>query len=586
MRQAVERSSRQAISRISLLEVEEDALLQLVARLEGIELAEKDVLDGSTRRDKEVTSMSRSAFMKKLIADNRASMKHKLEMQHLSAERVAARLRGSIGPQQMSAVYVNSSSAATTATKAAPKAFEDSSRKAPTRSARLPLHAPPPPTRERTDGDTLPCGNVSRSAIIASPGTKIGLTSPLPLVVKTPSSVRVSASLMKAKAKGGGDVKLLVIPRGVKVAHLLTLLRGKFNASSKYNVILWGSDKHLLRDEDVANIIDGDSVILAACTKQELDALATKPRSYEEQEPASVPGANAEATAPVVSSNPAALEQVEQASEAYILPNEATAEESEFPIEANLTSRESVAVVKDTQHAANARAMESSASSSVESLQLKEAWLRRREQISAGLVTDRETLPIYAKRQEIVSNVRQHKVVLIAGATGSGKTTQVPQYILEDMIIDRGIGNDCYIVCTQPRRVAAVSVAERVAYETHCDSRWSGKTQGENAPTAVDGDEILHGLVGYQVRLETSTTKNTRLLFCTTGVLLNKLQDPDFLGRVSHIVLDEVHERGVSIPGFCSRPDFLVSEAYQNNVLLPGRERFLDGYFKTENFGA
>jgi hypothetical protein len=100
-----------------------------------------------------------------------------------------------------------------------------------------------------------------------------------------------------------------------------------------------------------------------------------------------------------------------------------------------------------------------------------------------------------------------------------GKTTQVPQIILEDLI-DRDMGSEAYIICTQPRRIAAISVAERVAQERlqRC---------GE--------------LVGYQIRLKSKYSKqNTRILFCTTGILLRKMQDKDFLNKVSHIIIDEV----------------------------------------------
>ena len=100
-----------------------------------------------------------------------------------------------------------------------------------------------------------------------------------------------------------------------------------------------------------------------------------------------------------------------------------------------------------------------------------------------------------------------------------GKTTQLPSYLLDDMITnDRG--SQAFIVCTQPRRIAAISIAERVAHER---------------------DEGLGSEVGYQVRLNSRVQPTTRLVFCTTGVLLRRLQDTDFLSQVSHILIDEVH---------------------------------------------
>ena len=92
----------------------------------------------------------------------------------------------------------------------------------------------------------------------------------------------------------------------------------------------------------------------------------------------------------------------------------------------------------------------------------------------------REKLPSYKMRKEIIETVRGNQVVVISGETGCGKTTQVAQFILEDMI-DRKDGSICKIVCTQPRRISAISVAQRVAEER-------GEKLGEST--------------GYQIRLE------------------------------------------------------------------------------------
>lgn len=97
----------------------------------------------------------------------------------------------------------------------------------------------------------------------------------------------------------------------------------------------------------------------------------------------------------------------------------------------------------------------------------------------------------------------------------------MPQFILEDAF-KAGEGGRLNIICTQPRRISAIGVAERVAQE-RCSQ--------------------VGGLVGYQIRLESKKSKDTRLLFCTTGLLLRRLMDDSELAGVSHVVVDEVDER-------------------------------------------
>ncbi|CAJ1951310.1 unnamed protein product [Cylindrotheca closterium] len=129
----------------------------------------------------------------------------------------------------------------------------------------------------------------------------------------------------------------------------------------------------------------------------------------------------------------------------------------------------------------------------------------------------RARLPAYSRQQEIVATVAANPVVVIQGETGCGKSTQCPQFLLD-------ANPEANIVVTQPRRISAISIAERVGQE-QCLQKSVG------------------GLIGYQVRLEAASSNDTQLLFLTPGVLLRKLQSSPRLAEYTHIVIDEVHER-------------------------------------------
>ena len=135
----------------------------------------------------------------------------------------------------------------------------------------------------------------------------------------------------------------------------------------------------------------------------------------------------------------------------------------------------------------------------------------------------RQRLPAYGSRDELLRALDASRVVVVSGETGCGKSTQVPQYLLEEECRN-GRGGACKIIVTQPRRIAAIALAERVAVE-----------RGGRAG----------GTVGYAVRLESKASADTRLLYCTTGVLLSQLRDDPALHAVSHVIVDEVHERSL-----------------------------------------
>lgn len=146
----------------------------------------------------------------------------------------------------------------------------------------------------------------------------------------------------------------------------------------------------------------------------------------------------------------------------------------------------------------------------------------------ADLRNKKAQLPMNQYRAKVLDIVNNNVYSIIVGATGSGKTTQVPQILLEDAI-SNGKGASCNIVCTQPRRIAAISVAKRVA---------------------VERAERLQESVGYHVRFDPKLPQvGGSVTYCTTGILQQQLQHyPDeVMDNVSHLVIDEVHERDMLI---------------------------------------
>lgn len=136
----------------------------------------------------------------------------------------------------------------------------------------------------------------------------------------------------------------------------------------------------------------------------------------------------------------------------------------------------------------------------------------------------RKRLPSFEKRNQIVNMVKSNQVVLISGETGCGKTTQVPQFLLDEYISSYQ-GSLCKIICTQPRRISAISVAERVAAE-----------RGEDLGISV----------GYQIRLDRILPrKYGSILFVTTGIIIRLMESDPSLNTISHLIIDEIHERDI-----------------------------------------
>ncbi|KAG8888201.1 DEAH-box RNA helicase prp16 [Tulasnella sp. 332] len=139
---------------------------------------------------------------------------------------------------------------------------------------------------------------------------------------------------------------------------------------------------------------------------------------------------------------------------------------------------------------------------------------------SRTLKEQREYLPAFACREDLMKVIRDNQVIVVVGETGSGKTTQLAQFLYEDGYCQFGI-----IGCTQPRRVAAMSVAKRVSEEMECK---------------------LGGTVGYAIRFEDCTSPETKIKYMTDGVLLRESLNEGDLDRYSVIILDEAHERSLS----------------------------------------
>ncbi|KAI1655436.1 P-loop containing nucleoside triphosphate hydrolase protein [Daldinia decipiens] len=139
----------------------------------------------------------------------------------------------------------------------------------------------------------------------------------------------------------------------------------------------------------------------------------------------------------------------------------------------------------------------------------------------------RMQLPMWHFRDQVLSAVEREQVVIICGETGCGKSTQVPSFLLEHQLSQ---GRPCKIYCTEPRRISAISLARRVSEEL-------GEGRSDIGTS--------RSLVGYSIRLEANTSKETRLVYATTGIVMRMLEGSNELREITHLVLDEVHERSI-----------------------------------------
>jgi pre-mRNA-splicing factor ATP-dependent RNA helicase DHX15/PRP43 len=137
------------------------------------------------------------------------------------------------------------------------------------------------------------------------------------------------------------------------------------------------------------------------------------------------------------------------------------------------------------------------------------------------ILKKRKQLPVYEFKDHLLEMVRNHQCIIVEGETGSGKTTQIPQFLLEMLAVP----GQKTVACTQPRRVAAMSIAKRVSEEM---------------------DVELGNEVGYTIRFEDVSNQNTILKYLTDGMLLREAMSDPLLSRYSCIILDEAHERTLS----------------------------------------
>jgi ATP-dependent RNA helicase DHX29 len=141
------------------------------------------------------------------------------------------------------------------------------------------------------------------------------------------------------------------------------------------------------------------------------------------------------------------------------------------------------------------------------------------------MLVGRQNLPVYGFREAILSTIDKNQITIICGETGCGKSTQIPSFILEHELSQ---GKACKVFCTEPRRISAISLAQRVSEELGEGPKDLGTPRS---------------LVGYAIRLESKTSSQTRLIYATVGVVLRMLESAGGLPEVTHLVIDEVHER-------------------------------------------
>ena len=158
--------------------------------------------------------------------------------------------------------------------------------------------------------------------------------------------------------------------------------------------------------------------------------------------------------------------------------------------------------------------------------QMKAIWMAKVSSPAyQRMLGQRSLLPISHFRDDALAAIENNQVTIICGETGCGKSTQLPAYVLERQLSQ---GRPCKIYCTEPRRISAITLAQRVSEEL-------GEHKNELG--------TARSLVGYAIRLESHVSSTTRLIYATTGIVLRMLESKNGFDEVTHVVIDEVHER-------------------------------------------
>jgi hypothetical protein len=362
------------------------------------------------------------------------------------------------------------------------------------------------------------------------------LASPLPppgagKVAKKPISatVRVQAYFDKSgdgKGKTGAP-KLLVMSRAAAVPDVVEMVRGKFKATAttpggkktfKYDAVRVVSTGELLSAFTLLDLADDEALTLFS-SAQDADVHAAMTRAAE-----TTAESTSAASAAVASANhlPSGQEVPAPSTPVAAEKGSKTATPSYWTPPPPAASRQHSSCSADPSRAQDRdnKAYNAAVKAELTALYKASSYEPIREQ--------RKALPIFNKRADLLAQIAHNQVTVVSGETGSGKTTQLPLYLMEDMIkADRA--SECNIVCTQPRRIAAVSVAERVHYEsaqpgTNKALQLSHTDLSISGPNCLFLSTLLHtgpvgsGLVGYQVRLDSRVSAKTKLTYCTTGM--------------------------------------------------------------------